>query len=305
MLSSRYGVLKSRGNYNNQIGLPISILSLTGAHQVAVLEMGMSQPGEIKRLTQIAPPEVAVITRLAPVHLEFFTSLEAIAQAKKEILTGARPGATAVLNGDDPLIREIAADFPRDKIIYFGQNDKYPVRAEEIEQQGWSGLNCNLIYGQEKARVSLPILNEGLITNVLAAAGVAYYFGLGLNEILPCLQNWPELDHRGRLLKLKTGINIYDDSYNSNPVALQEVLKSLGRLPAGRKIAVLGDMLELGQSENQFHQEIGQRIPGYGWDYLVTVGTRARHIAEGGPEPGFSIRPGFNLSARPGSCCLA
>jgi len=286
MLSSRYSVLKSRGNYNNQIGLPMSILSLTSSQQIAVLEMGMSQPGEIKRLTQIAPPEVAVITRLAPVHLEFFKNLEAIAQAKKEILTGARPGASAVLNGDDPLIKEIAADFPQEKIIYFGQNNKYPIRAEGIAPQGWSGINFNLIYGQEKARVALPVLNEGLITNVLAAAGVAYYFGLGLNEILPSLQTWPVLAHRGQLLKLKGGIDIYDDSYNSNPAALQQVLKSLGRLPAGRKIAVLGDMLELGPAENQFHQEIGSMIPGYGWDYLVTVGPRARFIAEGARSHG-------------------
>ncbi|HRD01675.1 MAG TPA: UDP-N-acetylmuramoyl-tripeptide--D-alanyl-D-alanine ligase [Candidatus Saccharicenans sp.] len=281
LLSTRFGVLKSQGNYNNEIGLPISILSLTDSHQIAVIEMGMNHPGEIKRLTEIAPPEVAVITRLAPVHLEFFESLEEIALAKKEILNGARPGATAVLNGDDPFIRKIAADFPQDKIIYFGRNDKYSVRAEDIEYHGWSGLSFNLVYGQEKARVKLPILIEGLIINVLAACSVAYYFGLGLTEILPSLHHLPILNHRGQLIELKGGIDIYDDSYNSNPVALEEVLRSLGRLPAGRKIAVLGDMLELGSAENQFHQEIGSRIPDYGWDYLVTVGPRARFIAQG------------------------
>jgi len=274
------------GNYNNQIGLPISILSLNDSHQIAVLEMGMNHPGEIKRLVEIAPPEVAVITRIAPVHLEFFQSLEEIALAKKEILAGAKPGASAVLNGDDPLIRQIAADFPPDKIIYFGKGDRYLIRAEDIEYHGWSGLSFGLIYGQEKARVELPILNEGLITNVLAACGVAYYFGLRLAEILSSLHQLPVLAHRGEVIKLKDGTTIYDDSYNSNPVALEEVLKSLGRLQAGRKIAVLGDMLELGPAENQYHLDAGALLPAYGWDYLVTVGSRARLIAEGAVRQG-------------------
>jgi len=286
LLSERFAVLKSMGNYNNQIGLPISILSLTDSHQVAVLEMGMNHPGEIKRLVEIAPPEVAVITRIAPVHLEFFQSLEEIALAKKEILTGAKPGATAVLNGDDPLIKQIAADFAPDRIIYFGKSDRYLIGAEDIEYHGWTGLSFSLIYGREKARVELPIFNEGLITNVLAACGVAYYFGLKLAEILPSLHRLPDLTHRGQLIKLKSGATIYDDSYNSNPVALEEVLKSLGRLPAGRKIAVLGDMLELGPAENQFHLEVGALLPAYGWNYLVTVGSRAKLIAEGAVHHG-------------------
>ncbi|HPU94172.1 MAG TPA: cyanophycin synthetase, partial [Candidatus Saccharicenans sp.] len=218
--------------------------------------------------------------------LEFFQSLEEIALAKKEILAGAKPGASAVLNGDDPLIRQIAADFPPDKIIYFGKGDRYLIRAEDIEYHGWSGLSFGLIYGQEKARVELPILNEGLITNVLAACGVAYYFGLRLAEILSSLHQLPVLAHRGEVIKLKDGTTIYDDSYNSNPVALEEVLKSLGRLQAGRKIAVLGDMLELGPAENQYHLDAGALLPAYGWDYLVTVGSRARLIAEGAVRQG-------------------
>ena len=286
LLSARFSVLRSMGNYNNQIGLPISILALNDSHQIAVLEMGMNHPCEIKRLVEIAPPEVAVITRIAPVHLEFFQSLEEIALAKKEILAGAKPGASAVLNGDDPLIRQIAADFPPDKIIYFGKSDRCLIRAEDIEYHGWSGLSFSLIYRREKARVELPILNEGLITNVLAACGVAYYFGLGLTEIISSLHQLPVLAHRGEIIKLKSGTTIYDDSYNSNPVALEEVLKSLGRLLAGRKIAVLGDMLELGPAENQYHLEAGALLPAYGWDYLVTVGSRARLIAEGAVRHG-------------------
>jgi len=132
ILSTRFNVLKSPGNYNNQIGLPISILSLNESSEIAVLEMGMSQAGEIRRLTEIAPPDVAVITGIAPVHLEFFKSLEDIAQAKKEILDGARPSATAILNGDDPLLRKIGETYSKGPIIYFGSEENCRIRAVDI-----------------------------------------------------------------------------------------------------------------------------------------------------------------------------
>lgn len=288
LLSARFKVLKSHGNFNNQIGLPISILSMDGSHQIAVLEMAMSQAGEIKRLTEIAPPDVAVVTGIAPVHLEFFKSLEEIALAKKEILDGAKPGAVAILNGDDPLVRKIADTYSKGKIIFFGTNKEYPVRAEDIEHQGLEGIRFNLVYGQEKAEIRVPFLNEGLVINLLAACAVAFSYDLKLEEILPTLSDLPTIEHRGELIKLRDGIKIYDDSYNSNPVALTGVLKSLGQIEARRKIAVLGDMLELGPQEPDFHREVGKKIPEYGWDLLVTVGPRAKYLAEGAVENGFN-----------------
>lgn len=288
LLSTRFKVLKSPRNFNNQIGLSISILSMESSHQIAVLEMGMSRAGEIKALTEIAPPDVAVLTGIAPVHLEFFASLEDIALAKKEVLDGAKAGALAVLNGDDPLVRKIADSYPKGQIIFFGTKKNCPVRAEYLEHQGLQGIRFKLVYGQEKAEVAVPFLNEGLVFNLLAACAVAFSFDLKLEEILPALSELPTIEHRGQLFELKDGVKIYDDSYNSNPVALSGVLKSLSQIPARRKIAILGDMLELGDKELNFHREIGKKIPEYGWEVLITVGPKAKHLAEGAVDNGFN-----------------
>lgn len=288
LLQEKFRVLKSPGNFNNLIGVPFSILSMNGSQEIAVLEMGMSQRGEIKRLTEIAPPDVAVITAIAPVHLEFFRNLEDIALTKREILEGARSGALAVLNGDDPLLRKMAADWAGGRILFYGSGPDCLVRAENIRHLGLEGLSFDLIMGQEKAGLKIPFLNLALISNLLAACSVAFSFGLKLVDLTSALSDLPQIDHRGQLLELKNGIKIYDDSYNSNPVALQSVLSSLSQVPAGRKIAVLGDMLELGPEELNFHREAGKRVVEYGWDILVTVGSRARSLAEGAVERGLN-----------------
>ncbi len=288
LLSTRYNVLKTIGNYNNQIGLPYSILAAEDFHQVAVLEMGMSQPGEIRALTEIASPHMAVITGIAPVHLEFFKNLEDIAWAKKEILDGAREGATAILNGDDPLVKKIAADYKKGEIIYFGLNPSCPVRAENVRHLGLEGMSFNLIYGPERAEVKAPFLHEGFLYNFLAASAVGLALNIKLKDIVPVISRLAPAEHRGQIIRLKNKIILYDDSYNSNPVALKKALQSLSRVEAERKIAVLGDMLELGPSEIEFHVEAGQQVSATGWDYLVTVGERAKHMASGAVANGFN-----------------
>ncbi|MGQ9800710.1 MAG: UDP-N-acetylmuramoyl-tripeptide--D-alanyl-D-alanine ligase [Candidatus Saccharicenans sp.] len=287
LLSEKFRVLKSPGNFNNQIGVPISILSLDGSQEIAVLEMGMSQRGEISKLTAIAPPDVAVITAIAPVHMEFFRDLDEIALAKREILEGARPGALAVLNGDDSRLRKMASEWHRGQVLFYGFSQDCMVRADNLKPLSFEGLSFDLILGKEKAAVRVPFLNRALVSNLLAACAVARSFGLELEQLLPAINDLPQVEHRGQLLKLKNGIIIYDDSYNSNPVALRLVLESLGRIPAARKIAVLGDMLELGPEELTFHREAGQAIPQYGWNILVTVGPRAREMVSGALEKGF------------------
>jgi UDP-N-acetylmuramoyl-tripeptide--D-alanyl-D-alanine ligase len=246
---------------------------------------------------------VAVITGVAPVHLEFFQNLEEIALAKKEILEGARDSALAVLNGDDLLVRKIAAGYPREQVVFFGSHDDCLVRAENLKLHGLSGLSLELIFGQDRAPVRLPFLNQVLVSNFLAACAVAFSLGLKLEDIIPAFSDLPETEHRGQLLQFKNGIKIYDDSYNSNPVALTSVLKSLSQVPARRKIAVLGDMLELGPQEPEFHRQAGRKIAEYGWNVLVTVGERARYLAEGAVDSGFD--PGcifsFSEATRAGS----
>jgi UDP-N-acetylmuramoyl-tripeptide--D-alanyl-D-alanine ligase len=287
LLARRFRVLKSEGNFNNQLGLALSLLRLEPGDEAAVLEMGMSAPGEIRTLTRIAPPDVAVITNVSPVHLQFFHSLDEIALAKKEILDGAKPGATAVLNGDDALVMKIAAGFAGRKVT-FGQEPSCDVRAEAVTSRGYAGFELVLRYGRESGPIPFPFLNEAAVANLLAAAAVCLSFGMGFDEIRPAIQGFRPLVRRGEIVAAGGDLRVYDDSYNSNPRALEAALVSLAALPAGRKVAVLADMLELGPTEKEFHRLAGETVARTGWDVLVTVGPLAASIAEGAAAAGMS-----------------
>jgi UDP-N-acetylmuramoyl-tripeptide--D-alanyl-D-alanine ligase len=301
LLSSRLDVLKSQGNFNNRLGLALSLLRLERRHEAAVLEMGMSGPGELRALAAIAPPDVAVITNIHPVHLQFFKGMEEIALAKKEILDGAKEGATAVLNGDSLLVMKIAAGW-RGPRLTFGLGAACQVRAEDVRSMGFEGLELGLVYGKEKGRVGFPFINEAYVLDLLAAAAVCLALGLSLEEIRPRIAGLRPLSMRGVLVELEGGIRLYDDSYNSNPRALEAALKSLGALPANRKVAVLADMLELGEDEREFHRQAGAAVVRWGWDVLVAVGPLATHIAE---EAATSGMPEKNIITFPDSPAAA
>ena len=286
-LARRFRVHKSAGNFNNRLGLALSLLDLEPGAEVAVLELGMSAAGEIRALTRIAPPDVAVITNVSPVHLEFFAGLEAIASAKKEILEGAKPGATAVLNADDPLVMRIAEGFTGRKVT-FGRGPGADVRLDGLEARGFDGFALRLRYGQEQVQTRFPFLNEAAADNLLAAAAVSLSFGLRFDEIGPAIAGLRPSAHRGALVESGGGVRIYDDSYNSNPRALEVALRSLAALPAARKIAVLADMLELGGTAAELHRRAGEAAARAGWDVLVTVGPLAASIAEGAVAAGLS-----------------
>jgi UDP-N-acetylmuramoyl-tripeptide--D-alanyl-D-alanine ligase len=286
LLSSRLRVLKSEGNFNNRLGLPLSLLRIEPGHEAAVLEMGMSATGEIRELTAIAAPDVAVITN---VHPQFFRGLEEIARSKREILDGAKPGATAVVNGDDPLVMEIAAEWKGPKLT-FGVTPACDVRAEDVKHRDFEGLEFLLRSGTEMARVRIPFVNESYVPNLLAAVAVCRTFGLSIEEILPKIKSLQPFPMRGVLIELKGPVWLYDDSYNSNPRALEAALHSLGRLPARRKVAVLADMLELGPGEVQFHRRAGADVVRSGWNLLITVGPLAAHIGAGAAEAGMDPR---------------
>jgi len=271
LLAEEMPVFKSEGNFNNQIGLALTVLGIEPAHRAAVLEMGMSSAGEIRALTRIAPPDVAVITNVHPVHLEFLKTMENIAAAKKEILDGAKEGATAVLNGDDPYVERISQGWPG-RIIHFGRTRASDVRAENIRRLGFDGFAFDLAADGERAKIKLPCLFESHIDNFLAAVGVARAFGLPLRAAERVAPKLVPADKRGVLLRLSSGIVVIDDSYNSNPRALEGALVGAAGLPAKRHVAVLGDMLELGEAAAFFHSEAGRRAVRSGWDVLVTVG---------------------------------
>ncbi|MDH4196514.1 MAG: UDP-N-acetylmuramoyl-tripeptide--D-alanyl-D-alanine ligase [Candidatus Aminicenantes bacterium] len=279
LLGARFRVLKSEGNLNNHLGLPLSLLRLEPQDEVAVLEMGMSAAGEIRVLTAIAPPDVAVITNIHPVHLEFFAGLEAIALAKKEILDGARPDGVAVLNADDPWVEKIAEDW-RGRRMTFGLGARGDVRAAGVRAKGYEGLSFELLYGRKKAVLELPFLAESFLQDFLAAAAVAKAMGLGLAEVRTRAAGLAPLAMRGVLVRLAGDVRLLDDSYNSNPKALEDALRYLVRLPAKRKVAILADMLELGPESAAFHRQAGRLARQVGWDVLVAVGPLAREMAE-------------------------
>jgi UDP-N-acetylmuramoyl-tripeptide--D-alanyl-D-alanine ligase len=284
LLAARFKTLKSTANFNNHLGLPLSLLRLED-EEVAVLEMGMSAPGEIRALARIAPPDVAVITNVAPVHLEFFGSLDEIAAAKREILEGAKAGATAVLNGDDPLVRKTAGDWNGPRIT-FGRGGSNDVRALDVRPKGLEGTDFVLEIGTEKTEVTTPFLNDGHVMNLLAAAAAAHACGVPVADMPARISALESFAKRGTLTRLPGGVLLYDDSYNSSPRALEGVLESLaGRFPS-RKIAVLGDMLELGAGGADFHRRAGETVSRLGWDVLVAVGSLAAEMAAGAAEAG-------------------
>ncbi len=287
LLAGRYRVLKSEGNFNNRLGLPLSLLRLGPDDEVAVLEMGMSAPGEIRELAGIAPPDVALITNVHPVHLAFFPDLRAVALAKREILEGARPGAVAVLNGDDPLVAEIAAGW-RGRRVSFGFGPACDIRALDVRRRGYEGAAFRLRYGAAEADLELPFLYDSAVLNFLAAAGAALALDVPLADIMARVPALAAPGMRGVPIGLAGGVRLVDDSYNSNPGALEMALRSLAVLPAKRKVAVLGDMLELGAGEADFHREAGRLVKRLGWDVLVTIGPLARFMADGAAAEGLA-----------------
>lgn len=297
ILGASFRVLKSESNLNNHLGLALSVLKLEPGHEVAVLEMGMSAPGEIRTLVSIAPPDAAVVTNVAPVHLEFLGGLEAVAEAKAEIIDGLKPGGAAVLNSDDSWGR-ILARRAGGRVIFFGFTESAEVRASDLTFAGYDGLRFRLTYDGTDRDIRLPFLTEGLVRNLLAALGAARALNLPWAAVETALAGLTPAHNRGRVVRLARGIAVIDDSYNSSPLALAMALKSYIHLPAARRVAVLGDMLELGPGEQTFHEEAGRTAGRLGWNMVAAVGPRSRWIAAGARTAGLSLKetPEFETS---------
>ncbi len=301
LLSGRFAVLKSEGNFNNNLGLALSLLRLEPAHEAAVLEMGTSGFGEILALTRVAPPDVAVITNVNPVHLEFLHDIEGVARAKREILEGARDTAVAVLNTDDPWVRKIGADW-RGRRLTFGLGPDADVQAASVRALGQDGLTFELRCPGRKARVQAAFLYGEYVYNLLAAVGVGIALDVPFDIIVDGISRLRPLERRGELVRLASGIRLIDDTYNSNPRALEAALRGLAALPAARRVAVLGDMLELGEREGEYHLAAGRQVVESGWDILMAVGKLGSLIAEGAREAGME---GGRITAFPTAAAAA
>ncbi len=282
VLAIRYRTLRSEGNENNEIGLPLTVLRLGAEHEALVLEMGMYLGGEIADLARIGRPRIGVVTAVQPVHLGRIGSLEAIEAAKAELIEALPAGGTAILNIDDPRVRRMAARTPA-RTMGYGFGADADVGAEEIVSAGANGMRFLLRTPAGRVPVALTTLGRHAVQNALAAAAVGTAAGLTLQEIATGLATGSLAPHRGQLIRLGD-VTILDDSYNAAPASTTAALELLATLP-GRRIAVLGTMLELGDDHIAGHREVG-RAAGRLVDLLVVVGTEAAEIAEGARAAG-------------------
>jgi UDP-N-acetylmuramoyl-tripeptide--D-alanyl-D-alanine ligase len=288
--------LKSRGNLNNTFGLPLCLLEMEPAHQAAVLEMGMSYPGELKLLASIADPDVGVLTNVYPVHLEHFPSLAAIADAKGELFRGMREDATAVYNADDAEATRVALLFPGRK-IGFGFTERAEVRAAELRHETPGSTRFRLIGAGADLDVEIAFPGRHHVANSLAAAAAAHAAGAGPEAIRRGLARTRPLPMRGALLRLRGPVQILDETYNSNPRAMERALETLAAMPASRKIVAAGDMLELGPSEAEAHRALGENVAQSGAALFVAVGPLSRLAAESARAAGVPEVRHFHDSA--------
>lgn len=284
VLATRFRVLKSEGNFNNHFGLPLMLLKLEPEHDVAVIEMGMSHAGEIRALAKIAQPEIGVVTNVAPVHLEFFDSIAGIARAKYELIESLPANGTAVLNADDEYVSQFGRDF-RGKVVLYGTQSSAGVRAENIQPKGAGGSEFDVVIGNSRARVQLPLVGSHNVLNALAAVAVGIERGLKLAEAADALATLTPADKRGQVVQLGN-ITVVNDCYNSNPKALDAMVDALAAMPAHRRIVVAGEMLELGAAGEDLHRQSGRRMAEKKVDALVGVRGLAQAMVESASAAG-------------------
>jgi len=300
MLAARYDVVRNAGNLNNHIGVPLSLLELRHRPDIAVVELGMNHPGELRTLVAIAEPDVRVWTNVAEVHTEFFASLDEVADAKAEVLEHATARTVLVANADDPLVMARAAGF-RGHVLTFGLEQRADVTACDLDERGLDGFEALLRTPAGDAQVHIPLLGRANVMNVLAATCVAVHYEVPLDDIAGRIAMLEPAAHRGEVLRLAGGVTVVDDCYNSNPRALGGVLDVVGREGrSARRIAVLGEMLELGPLSRALHEMCGRAAAAANLRYLITVGgDPARALGESAVAAGMERDAVFHVAASP------
>jgi UDP-N-acetylmuramoyl-tripeptide--D-alanyl-D-alanine ligase len=264
LVAARFRVLKTQGNLNNEYGLPLTLLKLSDEHDAAVIEMGMSHRGELARLARIAPPDVGVITRIAVEHLEFFSSIDEIALAERELIENlAWPHATAVLNADDERVERFA-EVARGPVLWFSASaggSRSEFRAEKIEERGVSGSAFDFVSPAGRARLELPLIGRHNVMNAVAALAAASVWGIGEEDAQRVFPQLQPADKRGEVVKFEEGFTVINDSYNSSPTALNALAELLAATPGfSRRILAAGEMRELGESAPELHRECGRQV---------------------------------------------
>ena len=308
LLRTKYRVLENTGNLNNQFGLPLSLLRLSPDTEIGVFELGMSAPGEIRLLASLAKPHVGVVTNVSAAHLEFFPNVQAIARAKCELIDALGAEDWAVLNADDARV----ASFGRrchGHVLYYGWGPSADLRADEVQPgadggycfrlppptdrgitpgAAWKGQRATapLVNTPSNVRFHLPLIGRHNVSNVLAALGVAYLFGMRPPTLVEAVSGLRAASQRGEVVRLANGVLVVNDCYNSSPAALEAMLTAVAEMPARRRLAVLGGMMELGPTSEQLHYRCGHRLAELGYVGLITVGTKARPLAAGAQAAG-------------------
>jgi UDP-N-acetylmuramoyl-tripeptide--D-alanyl-D-alanine ligase len=293
LLSIKYRVHRTKGNFNNHFGLPLGLLTLEPEYNLAVVEMGMSHAGEIAALARIALPNQGVVTNVAPVHLEFFDSIAGIARAKYELVESLPATGAVFLNADDEYVSQFGRNF-RGKVVFFGLKSVADVRAENIEVLGAEGTRFDLICEGSlgsgvRQPVHSPLLGQHNVYNVLAGAAVAMEHGITPSEIAEALPSLAPADKRGEVVQLGN-ISVLYDCYNSSPKALMAAVDTLAAMPAGRHIVVAGEMLELGTTAEQLHRDCGGYIAGKKIDFLLGVRGLAKSMVEAARSAGMEAK---------------
>jgi UDP-N-acetylmuramoyl-tripeptide--D-alanyl-D-alanine ligase len=282
-LARRFRVTKTQGNFNNYVGLPRTMLEATSEDEVAVWEIGMNHPGEVSMLAKLAAPDIAIITNIGVAHIEFMGSREAIAAEKGALAQAIGTEGTVILNADDPFSEGIAARTSA-KVIFVGTTGG-TVRASEITQSA-TGTNFTILEGAHRCRAQLPLPGLHMVQNALLAVGASRVFGLSLEDCAAGLAAAPLTKARLQI-KETGGVQFIDDSYNANPDSMKAALRTLVELDAdGKRIAVLGEMRELGEESVRHHREVGETAAELGVDQLIAIGDMAATIAEAARSAG-------------------
>ena len=271
LLSAKYRVIRNRGNLNNHIGLPLSLIELRRRPEIAVVELGMNHAGEISRLVRVAEPDVRVWTNVGEAHLGFFGSIDDIAEAKAEILEEATTSMILVANADDERVAARTSSFAG-RVVTFGIERPADVRASAVVDRGIEGTSARVTTVHGAFDLKTPLLGRGNLSNVLAATAVALQFDVPLEAIADRVTRLRPAAHRGEVIRLPT-ITVIDDSYNANPTATRTALGVLASATsASRRVAVLGDMLELGDRAVALHEEVGRAVAAANVEVLVAIG---------------------------------
>jgi UDP-N-acetylmuramoyl-tripeptide--D-alanyl-D-alanine ligase len=286
VLSKKFTVLRSVGNLNNEFGLPLCLLRAERYQTIGVLEMGMSAKGEILKLAKIAEPNEGVITNVNPVHLEFFKSIDEIAEAKAELLEGLQAPKTAYLNNDDPRVRGMARKFTGN-IITYATKSIASFKVNQIQDLGLDGTAFTVHHGRRDVSFILPLPGQHNISNALAAIAVGATHDVPWEKIVEAIGEMKPEKMRGEIVKFREGFAVIDDSYNSNPKALTEMIRFLGKVQGySRKILVAGEMLELGPVGPELHRSCGREAARAGIGLVIGVQGAATEILEGALEAG-------------------